>query len=345
MFKIINEKQALGMARNPQGQVSGLIAVHNGVFHADDVFFVAALTIVTSGMTVVRTRNQEVLKVAEIVGDVGGVFNPEAGRFDHHQKGGAGVRASGVPYAAFGLLWNLKPGFKLETSWDGFEPDDARQGAVGGAVDRSLVQAIDAADCGFTCKETADPTCWGEGWWEKETTPRYSLSAAISSFNPTWREAGQDFDAAFTEAVGFAQAILRRELVSADAEVEAVDQVRKVMGSAEADGTILVLSRFLPWQETVIKEAPLVQFVVFPSETGDWRIQAVPASLGSFQTRKALPESWAGLRGAELAAAVRAMGGEMEDSEAVFCHPGRFICGATSFDAAMQMARIAAGKL
>ena len=40
---------------------------------------------------------------ADIVIDVGGQYDPDAGRFDHHQRGGAGERENGIPYSSFGL--------------------------------------------------------------------------------------------------------------------------------------------------------------------------------------------------------------------------------------------------
>ena len=42
-------------------------------------------------------------------------------------------------------------------------------------------------------------------------------------------------------------------------------------------------------------EKPL--YVLYPDETGgNWRIQAVPVSPESFESRKALPEQWRGVR-------------------------------------------------
>jgi len=42
-------------------------------------------------------------------------------------------------------------------------------------------------------------------------------------------------------------------------------------------------------------------YVLYPDDTaGNWRIQAVPISADSFESRKALPEAWRGLRDDEL---------------------------------------------
>ena len=62
-------------------------------------------------------------------------------------------------------------------------------------------------------------------------------------------------------------------------------------------------------------------YVVYPDETGgNWRIQAVPVSSESFESRKALPEAWRGLRDEELSKASGIAGG-------IFIHASGFIGG------------------
>jgi uncharacterized UPF0160 family protein len=63
-------------------------------------------------------------------------------------------------------------------------------------------------------------------------------------------------------------------------------------------------------------------------------VQAVNARAGTFESRKLLPEAWAGLRDAAFSAAV-----DLPDG--VFCHPGRFICGAKSKASALRLAELA----
>ena len=81
------------------------VATHPGNFHADDVFAIAALELVHGPLEVVRTRDPERQAAADLRVDVGGRSDPAAGDFDHHQKGGAGTRENGIPYASFGLVW------------------------------------------------------------------------------------------------------------------------------------------------------------------------------------------------------------------------------------------------
>src|SRR5437764_1161911 len=91
------------------------IVAHNGNFHADDVFAVATVLLVLERSDfpawrqaipkIIRTRDPKTIEKADFVVDVGGVYDAENNRFDHHQAGGAGTRANGIPYASFGLVW------------------------------------------------------------------------------------------------------------------------------------------------------------------------------------------------------------------------------------------------
>ena len=137
------------------------IVTHNGNFHADDVFSIAALKSIFPDFNLVRTRDLAVIAQADIVIDVGGEYNPDTGRFDHHQRGGAGARENGIPYSSFGLIWQK---YGVEICQGSQE--------VAHSVDAGLVSTIDAIDCGHV-----------EG-----VSQGISLSQTISMFNPTWQE-------------------------------------------------------------------------------------------------------------------------------------------------------------
>ena len=112
------------------------IVTHNAKFHTDDVFSVAALLILYPEAEVVRTREEDLIKLADIVVDVGQVYDAKSNRFDHHQVGGAGQRANGIQYASFGLVWQK---FGEEVSGS---PEVAEK------IDRTMAQLVDAADNG-----------------------------------------------------------------------------------------------------------------------------------------------------------------------------------------------------
>jgi uncharacterized UPF0160 family protein len=74
--------------------------------------------------------------------------------------------------------------------------------------------------------------------------------------------------------------------------------------------------------------------MVYPSQTGQWRIQTVPVEPGSFEDRKPLPKQWAGLSDQALKDVTGL-------DDAMFCHNGLFIAGSASFESTMEMASMA----
>ena len=281
------------------------IVTHNGNFHADDVFSIAALKSIFPSFKLIRTRDLEIIAKADIVLDVGGVYDPDTDRFDHHQRGGAGERENGIPYSSFGLIWQKY----------GLEICQGNQD-VANAVDSGLVSNIDAIDCGHV-----------EG-----VIKGITLSQTIGMFNPTWQE-DSHCDTCFDEAVDFASRVLTRFIASANGGVSAKAIVAKAIDDAE-DPRVIVLEKYTPWKRTVHNLSEEALYVVYPSQTGQWRIQTVPVELGSFEDRKSLPKPWAGLSDKELQDVTGI-------DDAMFCHNGLFIAGSESFESTMEMASIA----
>jgi len=281
------------------------IATHNGNFHADDVFSIAAFKSIFPSFKLIRTRDLELIANADIVIDVGGEYDPDTDRFDHHQRGGAGERENGIPYSSFGLIWQKY----------GLEICQGNQD-VANAVDAGLVSTIDAIDCGHV----------------KGVSEGISLSQTIGMFNPTWQE-DSHFDSCFDEAVDFASRVLKRFIASANGGISAKAIVGEAIDKAE-DPRVIVLDKYTPWKRTVLALSEEALYVVYPSQTGQWRIQTVPVELGSFEDRKSLPKPWAGLSDNELQEVTGI-------DDAMFCHNGCFIAGAESFESTMKMASIA----
>ncbi len=281
------------------------IVTHNGTFHADDVFSIAALKVICPSIKLIRTRDSELIAKANIVLDVGGEYDPDSDRFDHHQRGGAGERENGIPYSSFGIIWKKY----------GLEICQGKQD-VANAVDAGLVSTIDAIDCGHV-----------EGVYDG-----ISLSQTIGMFNPTWQEDAH-VDACFDEAVEFASRVLTRFIAAASGGINAKAIVAEAIENAE-DPRVIVLEQYTPWKKTVLNSSEEALYVVYPSQTGQWRIQTVPAERGSFENRKSLPKAWAGLSGVELQEVTRI-------DDAMFCHNGLFIAGAESFESTMKMASMA----
>jgi uncharacterized UPF0160 family protein len=289
-----------------------LIATHNGSFHADDVFAVAALGLLGEPVEVVRTRDRDALAQADVRVDVGFRDDASTGDFDHHQREFDAVRENGVRYASFGLVWREF----------GARVCDGDQ-EVADAVDATLVQAVDANDIG---QQLTQPLIDG--------IRPMSVSSIIGGFNARWDEtlAPERERERFDAAVALAQGILAREVASAASGRRAERIVREAIAAA-ADPRVVELPVNAPWKQALVPEAPDALFVIYPKRQG-FGLEAVPRELGSFDNRRDLPADWAGLQGADLVAATG-----VED--ALFCHAKRFLVVARSHAGIERLAELA----
>ena len=305
-----------------------LIATHGGKFHADDAWAVAVLKVLFPEADIVRTREQARIDAADFAIDVGGVWDPASGRFDHHQKEFDGARVSGVPYASAGLVWReygARCVAVLAERHTGERLADDTAQQIAYAIDADIVQYLDLSDVGVA----------------KNAPGSYGLSAVVSGFNPGWLDEqrlgyGEAVEVyrmgQFMRAVEFLTDIMGNAVRYRVGAMLAVTQVRQA--EVLEDGKLLFLKNAaLPWSSVVRKEMPKVLFVISHSLTEQrYMLHTVSVDTESFDARADLPEAWAGLREAELAAVTG-----VED--AVFCHTGRFIAAARTYAGALAMAR------
>lgn len=285
-------------------------ATHSGTFHADDILAAAAMRLAMPSVTVVRTREQERLNAADILFDVGRVYDPATCRFDHHQIEYKEARENGVPYSSFGLVWR-----ELGTALCGSTE-------VANRVDKSLVQGVDAVDCGVTLSREVLPV------------KLMSVSALLGSFNPGWQDTTSDevTDQAFEQAVNVAKIVIQNSI----REAKGFEKAKAIVeaGTLLENGRLLMLEHGVPWKETVLESTKYAQllYVVYPDAKAKWHISCVPDKAGSFSNRKSLPASWAGLDGEELDKVSGIKG-------CVFCHRARFVGGHTTREGVLEMAR------
>jgi uncharacterized UPF0160 family protein len=307
-----------------------VIVTHSGKFHADDAWAVAVLKVLFQDAQVVRTRDPATIEAGDFAIDVGGIWDPATGRFDHHQKGFSGARGSGVPYASAGLVWReygARCVAALAATHTGhvLGEDQAREMAY--AIDGDVVQYLDLSDVGAA----------------KNAPGGYGLSAIVSGFNPNWLdeqrlgygEAAEEYRMGqFHRAMEFLTDILVNQVKYRVGALLALEQVR----AAEVleEGRVLFLKNSaLPWTQVVRKEMPKILFVISHSIAEQrYLIHTVPANPDTFDARADLPQAWAGLRDAELAAVTGVL-------DATFCHNGRFIAAARSYEGVRALARLA----
>ncbi len=123
MFKIFSPKKT--------------IVVHDGAFHADEICACAILSIIEDDrIKIIRSRDEHIAEKADYVLDVGGIYDHQKQRYDHHQNGGAGKRENGLEYATAGLVWKHYGKFLVKSD------------ELFNRIDEQLIQPIDMIDNG-----------------------------------------------------------------------------------------------------------------------------------------------------------------------------------------------------
>ncbi len=292
------------------------LVTHNGSFHTDDIFAAATLSLYLekSGeeFEITRTRDEELIKSADYVFDVGGVYDTEKNRFDHHQKGGAGKNTHGVDYSSFGLVWKK---FGVELCGN----EEASK-----IIEKKLVAPLDAHDTGVDLV-TALPS-------NNDKVYPYLIQNIVFSMFPTWKE-DLDKDKLFMDAVKLFKQILSREIIQAQDAVLARELVINIYNNTQ-DKRIIILDNNYPYADT-LQAFPEPMFVIYPRTTDNsWGVKAVGEDLKSFKNRKDLPSSWGGLRDEDLQKITGV-------DDALFCHRSLHLVAAKSKEGAIKLAQIA----
>ena len=227
---------------------------HGGKFHADDVFSAALLLYINPEIVISRGN-----KVPEDFDGI--VFDIGRGRYDHHQKDSR-VRENGVPYAAFGLLWEA-----LGKEILGEE--------LAEHLDESFIQPLDIND---------------------NTGEKNELATLIGNFNPPWDAKGGS-DEAFFQAVSVAGMILENKFERYRGNARADQRVEQVLEEHNPKDRILVLPEFIPCQKALAETE--IAFVIFPSNRGGYCIQPQKREY-SMNYKCSFPSQWLGLEGEEL---------------------------------------------
>lgn len=297
------------------------IVTHSGRFHADDVCAVAILKLIRPGLWTYRTRDAEdIEKLAPrtITLDVGGIYDPEAFRFDHHMRDAA-KREDGTTYSSFGLIWKH---FGMQALRKRGVAEEHLE-RVHAAFDHDVVLPIDKIDNGHLA-----PADIGE-------TAGVSISALIDSMNIAFDD---DTPRAEHDAFDGAEKLMRKFLggridsLSAEARAEQILDREIISQWGEP---ILELPYSLDFQTALDAHgARHVLFVVQPGGSGGFSLVCAREHAGTYTNLMDLPESWAGLTGADLAE-------ETGVADATFCHTGRFFAAIDSREGALELARLA----
>lgn len=284
------------------------VVTHSGNFHSDDIFAVATLLLIYSDAEIVRSRESVDWEKADIVVDVGGAYDPQKMKFDHHQPEGAGKRDNGIPYASFGLIWK-----NFGEQLVGKEELEI--------IDLKLVAPIDAIDNGVAIST-----------FDFEGIREYSIQDFLFSYVDSSKTDEKYLSETFMKLVGIAKDLLVREIDRAKIIAMGIRRVRDIVEKTE-DKRIIVLPEDLPWGR-VLADVSDALYVVYPRKEGSWGVKAVRKDINRFETRKPLPETWLGKENEALAEVSGV-------SDALFMHKGRHLAAAKSKEGAIKLAQIA----
>ncbi|KAI1721886.1 tRNA synthetases class I (I, l, M and v) domain-containing protein [Ditylenchus destructor] len=317
------------------------IGTHNGAFHTDEVLACSLLKRLPKfkNHSIIRTRDPAVLDKCEIVVDVGGVFDKDKLRFDHHQRGftetmnsllgmdfHTKLSSAGLIYAHYGkeVLSNI---LNIDIS-------DAAIGTIYTKLYQCFVESVDAIDNGVQ---------------QYDGEPRYALASTLTSrvshLNPAWNDKASCPDDQFAKAMKIveeefedrAKYLFNSWLPARDFVLNAINKRKEVHES----GKILEIEpNGVPWKEhffTMEKDMNLagedICLAIYrdgSDQTGKFRVQSIPVSQTSgFENRVSIP--WRGVRDADLEK-------ESGIEGAIFVHMSGFIGGAKTREGAMKMA-------
>lgn len=351
MLRSVIKMAETSAKRMKMGPVS--IGTHNGHFHADEALAVYMLRMLPTyqDSTLIRTRDPALLETCHTVVDVGGEYDAAKNRYDHHQRTfntmfpnrPTKLSSAGLVYMHFGKA--------IIAQQLGVAEETPEVSVLWQKIYEDFIEALDAHDNGISAY---DPKGVAAAGLEKRFTDGgFSLGAMVSRLNPNWnspkpadpKEAQAAEDQRFLMASTRMGEEFSRDLqYYAEAWLPARDIVHKAYAKRmEYDpmGRILVFEgQSVPWKDHLYTlEAQegsdaKVLYVLYPeSQAPDskWRIQTVPVTKDSFESRRPLPEAWRGYRDEKLDELTGISGG-------VFVHAAGFIGGNKSFEGAKAMA-------
>ena len=211
---------------------------HGGVFHADDVFATAFLTMLNPNFEVERGFKPPVDDESIIVYDIGN------GKFDHHSEPRECRAKNGKYYAAFGKLWREYANLIVSD----FIKD---------RVDNDFVQIIDECD---------------------NTGESNLLSTCIYAFNPTWQDERSSSDEKFAKAVEIAKAILENIIDKYKSAEYARKEVLEYYAKSKDGLVIMDRYAPWEDALDEEINANRVKAIVFPSLRGGWNIERIEDS-------------------------------------------------------------------
>jgi uncharacterized UPF0160 family protein len=272
-----------------ENKIPRSFGTHDGTFHADEVTACALLLMndLIDRDKICRSREQAKLDLSEFVCDVGGIYEPQQKKFDHHQLDYEG----GLSSAGMILKYLCDETLISQSEYD--------------FINNTLIIGIDAIDNGRVSPVTG--FC--------------SFSNVVSSFVPIEYDcSSQKQDECFYQALNFVLDYLTRLRQRFYYHQECSKVVKECMDE-HIDDNYLMFDENMAWLESFFDlggEEHKALFVIMPSGK-HWKLRGIPPNFDErMNVRLPLPKEWAGLLETDLKKKSGIPG-------AIFCHKGRFI--------------------
>lgn len=266
------------------------LVTHNGNFHYDEVLATVILTMIYPESKVTRSRDPKVIDEGDIIYDVGGVFDPETKRFDHHQKTFKETFSPehSTKLSSAGLIYKYfcNELFKIY----GFGGNHMLYEEIKLKVYNTFFLYADAIDNG--------QSIFGE------IIPR-TLASLVAGFNVYDCKKESELEALQNKAFNAAREIVQTDFLNYmnyifKEFIPSYDLVYNEMKDLTGDIYITNLKGSTDLIFNIDEKLKKnLKYIIFKNKS-DFRVLALPIQRGSFVTRAPLLEKWRGLRDDEL---------------------------------------------
>ncbi|CAD2108710.1 hypothetical protein YYG_01410 [Plasmodium vinckei petteri] len=278
-----------------------VIGTHSGRFHTDEILASVMLKFLPEykDAKIIRTRDQALLDKCDIVVDVGGIYDHEKKRYDHHQREfNEGLDENhNIRLSSAGLIYKhygkevLRKGFNIT--------DENKVNILYDKIYTTLIESIDALDNGINQYE-------GEAKYQINTT----LQHRVNRFNPNFLEDDVDENERFM----LASDVVKDEFCSFvnyysniwyEAKTITLEAVKNRYNFHKS-GRVIFLQKHCPYSDHIYnieKELNIkdqILFCIYKDRYNNCRCGTISKENEGFNLRLPFPASFRGLKNEAL---------------------------------------------
>ena len=312
-----------------------IIVTHNGQFHADEVLACALLLKFYDDYEckIIRSREEEDFEKGTIVVDVGQIYNPKKGRYDHHQKGCHEVYSDkySIPMSSAGMVYK-EYGFTI--MYKLVQNKDINYPELTEIMYRNFIAEIDALDNGV-------PQFPKETEYTASFRISTNLTSTISKMNYIDAYDHNEQMKRFYKAIDYAFTTFKihvdnmvDKMLSLHSDRHTVSIAMKERKKHHKSKKILVITEDCPnwlhcireYTNNTFVESDMIdiRFIIYPAENDEWRIRGMPGAT-RFENKGLLLDK-------------ETLDKDIDDM--VFVHHKKFIGGTLTLESAIKAASL-----